>query len=306
MATITQYYGITGGVDFLDVGLSKDNLLFVDPHSIRLQAGVFASQANHCTSTFFDEITRCVISVDPKDKTRGLELLQRFKEPKETRLGYSENGIDGHGAASVIGEAIWVALSTNLNAFVQVGLMKLLEDVPVFVENVANDITSDLTTRIVFEPLVQFTQSMVSRHPEFKTGGQGVQTCVRQVWDPAGLSWIDKPLDLPVADNKPLVLVPRDWARGDLLMSSGRYYDTTMLSFVQDEETVIDVSTGKPLRPPKDTLKKRPTLARGTGTIIRVTQRALAGNTDLLDRFRAFVNQRYAPLSDDAIARRIR
>jgi hypothetical protein len=249
-------------------------------------------------------ITKCVLSRKRSDQRRGHALLQRFSEPKETRLGLSKHGIDGHGGGDEIGQAIWEALTNNLLALVTVGILKYIEDMPVFVENVANDRTSDLTTRIVFEPLARFTRSMVATHPEFTRGRHETQTFSRQVWEPSKKRWRDKDLDLPVAEGKPLILVPRDWARPHLLMSSGRYFETTILGFAQERRTVFDKSTGKALKPPKESLKQLPGLARGVETIARVTLEAHGLDQDLVARFREFVDEKYERLSDDDIAKR--
>jgi hypothetical protein len=146
---------------------------------------------------------------------------------------------------------------------------------------------------------------MVAKHPEFTRGGHKTQSFTRQVWDPSRADWAHRDVDLPVAGGKPLVLVPRDWARPGLLMSSVRYFDTIMLTFAQERRTVID-RTGKALKPPKRTLRQQKQFARGIDTIIRVTREAHNLNEDLVTRFRNFVDMKYEPLSDDEIARRTR
>jgi len=308
MAKVTAHYGIAGPVEFLDVNVAKDNRLFVDPRVVRLERGPkpFVTQANNCTTTFFDEVVDCVVSGRKSDAQRGLDLLQHFKEPKETRLGLSKKGFDGHGGADDVGEWIWHVLSTDIKAFLQVGLLKHIEDIPIFVEGVDKDITSDLTTRIIFEPLAKFTQAMVSRHPEFTQGKHIVDAFDRQVWNPRRLSWENKTLDLPVVAGKPLLLVPKHWARHALLMSSGRYYGTTMLSFAQNERAVRDVRTGKLIKESKDVLRDKKEFARGQSTILRVTRQAQKKREDLLARFRAFVDGRYERLDDEQIDKRTR
>lgn len=39
------------------------------------------------------------------------------------------------------------------------------EDIPLFVAGIANDIASDIVTRIVFEPLVDVTNACVAMYP---------------------------------------------------------------------------------------------------------------------------------------------
>jgi len=306
MARITTQYQITDPVPFLDIDVSVDNRLFVDPRAIRLQRAPdpFVSEANHATETFFDEITRCALSSSPGDHRRGLDLLQHFEEPWETRLGLAKEGFGGHGGAQEVGLWIWEALTTDLEALLRIGILRQLEDLPLFVSGVDRDITSDVTTRIVFEALADFTAQMITEFPQFRSAGHRVEGCERQVWDVSKLEWTSRTVELPVVDSKPLLLVPRDWARATLLMSAGRFYETSVLSYAQLEQAVAS-SEGKLLKTPKDVLKTQPALARGRGTNLRVTRRANEHNDDLLAYFRTFVDSRYQPLGDDEIRRRI-
>jgi len=118
-------------------------------------------------TTFFDEIVECVISPKRAETERGRRLLRHFHEPKETRLGMSQEGVNGHGGADDVGAAIWKALSTNAKALIKVGILECVEDIPIFVYGVDKDITSDLTTRIIFDPLAKFTNAMMKKYPQF-------------------------------------------------------------------------------------------------------------------------------------------
>lgn len=299
---VTEHYNIPRDprVPFIDVDVTADKPLFVDPHAVRLQSGPepFVTDANVCTQTFFDVITRCVLSDDPAEKQRGLELLQKFEEPWETRLGYAVNGFAGHGGADNVGASIWHSMTSDIEVLVRVGVLTQIEDLAAFVPGVAEDITSDLTTRIIFEPLANFTADMVARYPQFTSGGHVTGKFDRQVWDPSAASWVTKTVELPVAAGKPLLLVPRDWARPTLLMSSTRYYDTVVLDYAQDEQAVVSPSTGKRITTPKDVLRTQVSLAPSRATILAVTLRALERDTDLLRRFKKFVDTKYEPVPD--------
>jgi hypothetical protein len=308
MPSISRYYGLSGPLEFLDVDVANDNRLFLDPHAIRMERGPspFARQAKKCITTFFDEILACVISGRQRDAERGLDLLQHFNEPKETRLGLSQEGFDGRGGDEDVGAWIWQVLNSDLEALIKVGVLKWIEDVPVFVEGIDKDITSDLTTRIIFEPLAKFTQSMAAKYPQFTRGTHEVRTVERQVWSPSRSHWRRKPLELPIAWERPLLLVPKYWARPRLLMSSGRYYETSLLSYVQRLRSTRDRRTGKLLKDPKWRLKERSEYERGQETIHRVTKQAKRRDEDLLSQFRDFVDQRYERLDDEELERQLR
>lgn len=300
MPTITEHYQITGPVPFTNVDVSTDNLLFLDPHAVRLSAAPapFASDAIRCMDTFLAELVRCITADDLAAARRGEELLQRFNEPWETRLGMAALGYLGHGGAEDIGTAIWKALTEDLLALVQVGVLKHLEELPMFVKGVDRDITSDLTTRLLFEPLGRFTEAMLHAYPQFKAGSHETQQVTRRVWNPDTVDWDEATFELPIADGKPLLLVPTYWARRHLLMSATRFYEKAILDFAQLERAVLG-SDGKLIKTPKDVLEKQTGLGRGRSTNLRLTLRALEHDENLVAYFKTFVASKYDQPRDE-------
>lgn len=294
MPSITKNYGIKGPVPFHDVDVTSDNRLYVDPHAVRLRRDPqpFADEAIDCADTFLSEITGAIMKGTPASLRRGERLLQKFAEPWETRMGMAEEGFAGHGGSEVVGTWIWNTLCEDVEALVRVGVLRQLEDLPLFVNGIGKDITSDVTTRIMFGPLARFTEDMLVKFPEFTSGGHKVGKFKRQVWNPAAREWDEETFTLPIANDKPLLLVPLGWARRNLLMSAGRYYETSVLSFAQFEQAVVG-SDGKLITTPKDKLKTQPGLRRGRQTIFVVTRRAFENEQDLLQTFKAFVDGRY-------------
>jgi hypothetical protein len=275
---------------------------------VRLQKGPspFARQAKNCMTSFFDEVVDCIVSPGKSRKQSGLDLLQHFHEPKETRLGLAKRGFNGHGGADFVGNWIWEALTTEAKALIEVGVLKRVEHLPLFVEGIDKDITSDVTTRIIFEPLARFTKAMVQKYPQFTSGRNKTDFFRRQVWNVAGKEWIEKDLELPVAREKPLLLLPKHWARPQLLMFAGRYYETLVLTHVQEQLGAINPKTGKLEADSKKVLKRKRKFRRGRPTIVRITEEARASEEDLVDRFRVFVEDKYKDLTDDEIKARLR
>lgn len=304
---VTDYYAIPRPVPFLDVDVTVDKPMFVDPRAIRLTQlpQPFAGQAVENMETFFHTVTRCVLSSNKSEHRRGLDLLQHFVEPRETHLGYAKADINGHGGAEEVGAWIWQTLYTDARALLAVGILTQIEDLPLFVDGVAEDITSDLTTRIIFEPLAQFTADMISNYSQFTAGEHEVEMVERQIWDAGAAQWTTGKFELPIADGKPLLLVPRDWARPTLLMNATRFYDKSVLDFAQQEQTVITPQR-KILKPSKDSLREQEALARGRETILKLTNRAHANGENLVRLFKSFVDSRYEAVDDSRIDRRLR
>lgn len=291
--TLTNHYSFTGAVPFVDVDVLNDNRLYVDPHAIRLarHPEPFASQAIECADSFCHEVTESVIAGAPTGYGRGEELLRHFSEPSETRLGMSATGFQGHGGSDGVGNAIWQTLISDVEFLVRMGVLRHIEDLPVFVDGVDRDITSDVTTRIIYHPLARFTEAMIDTFPHFTTGMNRVEEFTKQVWDPRARAWTTANVLLPVVHDKPILLVPKGWARPTLLMTARRYYETSVLTFAQLEQAVLS-SNGELIKTPKRLLKKQQGLARGRATSIQVTRRAFEDEQDLLAHFKAYVSAR--------------
>lgn len=301
MATVTTHFAIPGPVPFVDVELSRDNEQFIDLHRIRLiaEGSAHAASALACVDTFLTTVSTAAMSSDPHLEEEARALLQQFSEPRETRLGLARKGFNGHGGADDIGARIWRSLTTDLPALLHVGVLKYLEELPLFIEGIDRDLTSDITTRIIFGPLADFTAEMLARYPQFSAGGHSTVTIDRQVWDPTACTWATRRVTLPVADGDPVLLIPRRWVSKHLLVSSGRFHGTTLLSYVQEEQASISPD-GEVVIPSKESLRRRAELRRGRRTNIEVTLRAHEAGADLLRLFRHFVADRLSGSVDFA------
>lgn len=299
---LTEFYGIADPVPFLDVNVEHDSALFLDPRSIRLAAGPHphAATARDQLDSFFDTITSCVLSTDATIHARGLELLQNFSEPWETRLGLSARGCLGHGGADEVGRWIWETLNTNADAFFRIGVLRQVEDISTFVTGVAEDITSDLTTRIVYDSLAGFTADMMDRYPQL---ARRTQRAPRRAWDGSG-GWVEHDIELPVANGRPVLLVPRDWARNSLMMGSRRYYSRAILDYFQQQQT-IQVS-GHRFQPSKEVLRRRDATAYSRPLVLDTTVTAAHHGQDLMKQFKALIDAEYTPLTNDMLDRKTR
>lgn len=293
MATITSRFGINRAVPFLDVELDTDNELFLDSHRIRLEnmPSPFAQQSLACVDSLLSTVCHAALGSDPAEKARARKLLDCFSEPKETRLGLARVGFDGHGGSEDVGGRIWETLTTDAEALLRIGVFKHLAELPLVVNGIDRDITSDITTRTIFGPLSDFTAAMIGAFPEFTAKGELTAMVDRQVWDPASRSWAMRSVLLPVVDGAPLLLVPTSWAGKHLLMTSDRFYDKAVLDYAQVEQSFL--AGGRVQYPAKKSLRRQPGFRRGRHTNRVVTLRAYEEGSDLFAIFRSFVDERY-------------
>lgn len=303
MRRITDYFGIHRPVPFADVGVYVDNRAYLDPYAIRLDRSPesHVAAAKWCLDSFFDTVARCVMSSDAIERAYGEEILKKFKEPWETRLGMSANGFRGRGGGGDVGSWIWEALNGRLDALLRVGVLKHLEELPMFVDGIDRDITSDITTRVVFSALAEFTEDVLASYPEFSSGPHRTMTITRQIWDPNLCQWTERDMEVPAVDGRPLLLVPSAWVGNVLLLSAGRYYETTVLTYAQGEQSRFSRAADDAKRLPKRLLKKLPGLGRGRSTNLSVTMRAIDNSENLVDVFRRFAAERRKERGDEGV-----
>jgi len=304
MTQITSKFGITGPVEFLDVHVERDNRLFIDPSAIRVAArtgNLYGVTADATLTAFFDNMLSKLRSTNKADRQAGEEALQHFSELGETRLGLSRRGTNGHGAADQLGSRIWAELSTNPLCLHAIATLKYIEDVPLFVDGIDRDVTSDLTARIVLETLERFTADMMQRHPEF-TASQPATTMTTHYWDDTHNRWDTKTLTLPEAAGKPLLLVPKTFVNYKLQMTYGQYYQVALLDYVKWEDTVKVLRRKRAVLKPRYTkkaLRDMPQFSPGRGTSTKQTARIYEKDgTDVLGDYRNYRQSSFVPLSD--------
>lgn len=230
---VTDFFRISGDVQFLDVDVINDSPLFVQPTAIRTSGTALARAAQSRIDSFSGEVLRLRVAAPDLDRARGRRILKTgLNEPHFTRLGFAAQGSYGHGFGPGKGDELWAALGTGL---VQEGLIAGLEHLPLFLRGVERDLVSDMTTRLCLPELVSFTNEMRELHPALSATLCVVRT---QVWDPAEACWSRAEMEIPVAAGKPLLLVPRDWTAHRLIVNHDQFYNRITTTAVQNETAV--------------------------------------------------------------------
>lgn len=287
MTSVTDHYGIAGAVPFIDVDLRKDTALFVDPHRIRRSRTAYATTAVRCMDTFLDVITSAILVGDQKAQEQAQNLLHSFPEPEASRLGFCSTGSNGSGVREITGAWIWEELSGSLEPLVHAGILRQFDMLPIFVDGIGPDRTSDVTTRIVLGPLTDFTAQMMMQFPALRSDST---IKAYPVWDPVHRRWTTRHVELPSPHGGPLILIPLGWAAKSLLMSRQRFYRYGVLEYIQRLETVR-LQNGRLVTPSKESLKERPELAMSADLNIAMVRKALAESprVDLLMAFEALM-----------------
>jgi hypothetical protein len=171
----------------------------------------------------------------------------------------------------------------------RVGVIKRLEELPLFIDGIDRDITSDITTRIIFDVLAQFTLDCSAQFPKLLS--HGTSKFKKYVWISEQSSWQELEYEVPAIEGAPLILVPRGWSRRQLMADADKYYRMGPIEYVQRKQSRYD-GKGKLLKPTKKSLLKQRN-GKIRDISIKTTMEAIKDNSDLVNAFWAYVDDYY-------------
>lgn len=294
---VTKAFGIRGTVPFLDVHIDKDNRLFLDPSAIRNGKDKYATAANTALISFFTEVLRLRQSKHAADHAKGRALLTQLHEPNETRLGMSVASKFGKAFGSDQSQGLWDLLGRSHEA--RIAVLTRLEHLRLFADGVGYDLISDASTRIVFHVLADFTAEMMRTYPSLAVKATSHEF---DVFNPTSLEWEKRSLILPLADERPILLVPKGWVYWRTLMELTQFYNRYATETLQLEQAVRqqDGSLSKPSK------KKIQAANKDMRDLNRkqATKYKENANRNLVEEYQHEVDAAFKPLTDAEILRR--
>lgn len=263
-------------LDFVDVDVTGDTRVFVDPRALRLLPSSWADECIALIQDFFQEVLR---AIRRGANRRARTILSSLREPNETHLGLSRERARGRALGTRSAADVWSALSQS--QAVQSGLLEDLEDTILLVEGIDIDIISDITTNLIRKPLIHYTQKAAAQHgiplvPDVDSG---------PLWDPAGKEWYSEFQALPVTPYGKLLLVPKAIVRRKLDYDSDEYYRHYVLAHLQEVELAANTELVRLLKDGRRRVTKKALeekYGRGKSVNLAVTLGAPA----LLARYR--------------------
>lgn len=248
---VSKYFKLgrsQAGLSFVDVDIERDVALYISPRALRALPDAWGHECSSLIQGFFTEVLRLIKA---KKHQQAIALLQQLREPNETHLGVSKDKSKGRGLGSAKAEDAWQALTKS--RAVQTGLVTDLEDTVLMIENVSNDIVSDIVTNIIRAPLIQYTQLACQQYgiPLTDDVDSG------PIWDQASRSWTNRYEKLPVAADAKLLLVPKIIVRYDMDYDVDKYYRKHILEHLQDQEISASSALVQVIKTGKNKGKKR-------------------------------------------------
>ncbi len=255
MPTISKIYELSktqSELDFVDVQLQTDNRLFLDPFAISQHPGRFAQECHNTLLGFFQRVVDCIRSGEIDE---AKELLGYLREPNETRLGFSKRQPQGAGIGRLQAEQLFGALKDS--TAVRTGFISSLEECELMIDGISRDKLSDLSTNLIRAHLVAYTQEQCKLH------GISIQSMpLPPVFDVNSMTWVSKYVDIPVAKNGPILLVPKAFVRFDPAYEHQQYYRHYVLNYLQVESLNAGSSLVHTLKNKKKVVYKKELEAR--------------------------------------------
>jgi hypothetical protein len=298
---VSQYFklGLTQAtLDFVDVDVKKDTPLFISPRALTMLPSEFGDECVHLIQSYLHKV---IALIRAHQDSEAESLLAVLREPNETHLGLSK-GAKSQGRALGDGSAheVWSALSESEAA--RSGLLEDLEDTVLMIDGISIDIISDITTNIIREPLIRYTQQMSEYY------GIPLQEGVDSgpLWSSKDDRWYAKFVSLPIASGEKLLLVPKAIVRNHLIYNSGEYFRHFVITHLQKVEMDANSALVEIIKKGTKAERKRVTkksiigkYGKGKATVARVTKKY----PEILHRYKETKkDEKHLPLTLDDIA----
>lgn len=229
MARFSVAFGLSNSqasLDFVDVDLSTDTPLYIDPYAIQIRDDEWSAKCGDAIRSFFTEVLTALRS---DNVARASHLMSRLGEPNETFLGQSIGTPSGRGVGR--GKANQFASALRNSRAFRTGVIGDISEAELFIYGVGPDMISDLTTNIIRGHLADYTKQQCDLH--------GIPTRIVRslgpVWNPERRDWVSQDLQLPVHAGKPILLVPKFSVRFGLSLDSQEFYNHHMIEFLRRE-----------------------------------------------------------------------
>lgn len=101
MTRLSTFFALSNAeasLDFVDIDLSKDTPLYLDPYAIQIRHDAWSERCGDHIRSFFNELLDVLRA---GDTTRATHLLSHLHEPNETHLGVSSGGRADAASATI-------------------------------------------------------------------------------------------------------------------------------------------------------------------------------------------------------------
>lgn len=207
--------------DFVDVSLSSDTRLFIDPWLIEKADDMWSRNANAVLQSYMDCLF--VAFRDRTDDRRS--LLAHAKEQNATKLGYG-NGYNGKGKTPT---GLYESLRGLYDLVQKIPTIRKASDLKIFVKKFGEDNMSDLITNILHLQLNEFTVDELTKWGIAPNSEMPFWT-----WDMISKQWTLVTRPSYTYNDKEILLVPKRVVRRNYLVCVHQYLYTVVIDRMRE------------------------------------------------------------------------
>lgn len=288
---ISEYYHLNRTqptLDFVDIDIKGDTRVFIDPHALRTLGTEWSEDCVALVQSYFKTV---IAAIRQGKHHQARILLGYLREPNETHLGFSQNRAKGRAIGKESAIRVWQALSRS--EAVKSGLLEDLEDTILLVEGIDCDIISDITTNIIREPLIRYSQDMSMYY------GIPLQEGIisGHLWNPSTKDWYSTAVSLPKTPFGKLVLVPKLIVRKVMDYNSDEYFRDYIIEYLREVEIKANTELVHLLKNGTLRVTQKDIITKyGSGKQVNIKQ--TMSNPQLLEQYRADKGSYYIPPLD--------
>jgi hypothetical protein len=242
-------------LDFIDIDITKDIPLFLDPFFLGNRQDKWSSEATLTLRSFFQKLID--LTKEGNEKS-ARELFEYLHEPNSTCLGMSIGIPEGKGVGK--GDSSKIYDNLLKSKAIETGLLQDIEDNILFVDNFGKDKLSDMTTNIIRKHLIIYTQAQCNLHNIPITENVPSEF----YWSRQDEEWKNEYTEMLVIKGKKILLVPKGVVSFSDCYTPEKYYNHFVLNFLQNEHLrlnsalVQETSKGKKFVTKKDLKETTP------------------------------------------------
>lgn len=211
MSTINNYFNIPFEEKVLSTKIDSDIKKFIDPLKIDRAYTSLSKEMSLVIEDFFK------VFIDEPMKVLGNVNYNSsiFKEPSENHLGYCRDGYYGNGGGTSLVNQLWKILPS-----LRSGNVQHFRHISFLCHRISDDVTSDLTTRIIFKQLAMYTLEICIKY--------GIKTSMsspKYFWDHTNHCWSAESFELPLLPNgDTMIFIPENLCSSQVSMNHFRRF----------------------------------------------------------------------------------
>jgi hypothetical protein len=224
----SDHFGISkpqSQLDFVDIPLDTDVSLYVDPYALSVSPNDWLRECGNIVVNFFEYF---LAAIRDGDDQKVMSLISNLHEPNDAHLGLSLGRPAGRGWGGKQGRLLFSTLKNS--AAVRSGTLRDLSDIELLMPGIGSDKISDLTLNVIRGELVAYTEEQCQL---YNIPTERINSGL--YWDYENKVWASRYADLPVYQDRRIVLVPKAAVRARLVPSYEEFYNRFVLDFLSAE-----------------------------------------------------------------------